>query len=225
MSNDIVGKLYAEVIEGVVADSRPDFEDSGIDEATLMELKDIWQQRLSSFGVAKLPWDIEEEVLPPLPIAEPALEIPPQPTVPAANNPVRVKIEPSQPTTTAPPGIMLPTSSNVDARIRSNDLPRPNGGGLVLPGGGHITQADGPGDDDGLGDSDPDGINSDLDDSDDGLNSAAEDEDDDGGMIMLCLYDKVQRVKNKWKYVLKDGVANINGKDYVFSRGSGESEW
>lgn len=46
-------------------------------------------------------------------------------------------------------------------------------------------------------DADEDAINSDLDDPDDGLN---EDEDDEDGMghIMLCMYDKVQRVKNKW---------------------------
>ena len=149
-------------------------------------------------------------------------------------------------------------------------------GGLVLPGGGQMTQSDGAGDiplttaqidkiiehkrrqltdrqkqdiennvnnhleitivtddkkkiiqSDGAADEgeDDDAINSDLDDPEDELNSADEEEDDEGGMIMLCLYDKVQRVKNKWKYVLKDGIANINGKDYVFSRGTGESEW
>jgi transcription initiation factor TFIIA large subunit len=43
---------------------------------------------------------------------------------------------------------------------------------------------------------DEDAINSDLDDPDDGLN---DDEDDDEGQhVMLCMYDKVQRVKNKW---------------------------
>lgn len=68
-------------------------------------------------------------------------------------------------------------------------------------------------------------INSDLDDSDEDQDDYAEDEDLENGMIMLCLYDKVQRVKNKWKYVLKDGIANINGKDYVFAKATGESEW
>ena len=70
-----------------------------------------------------------------------------------------------------------------------------------------------------------DGINSDLDDSDEDHDLYEEDEDLETGMIMLCLYDKVQRVKNKWKYVLKDGIANINGKDYVFAKATGESEW
>ncbi|KAI1501146.1 transcription factor IIA, alpha/beta subunit [Biscogniauxia marginata] len=81
---------------------------------------------------------------------------------------------------------------------------------------------DGP-DDDLNDDSDEDAINSDLDDPDDNLEE--NDEDDDNGQIMLCMYDKVQRVKNKWKCVLKDGVLNVNGKDYVFHKATGEYEW
>jgi transcription initiation factor TFIIA large subunit len=44
---------------------------------------------------------------------------------------------------------------------------------------------------------DEDAINSDLDDPDEGLNEE-EDDDEALGHIMLCMYDKVQRVKNKW---------------------------
>ncbi len=43
--------------------------------------------------------------------------------------------------------------------------------------------------------------------------------------MILCLYDKVQRVKNKWKCVLRDGVASIGGRDYLFSKCNGEFEW
>ncbi|KAH8813333.1 putative transcription initiation factor IIA large subunit [Xylogone sp. PMI_703] len=95
---------------------------------------------------------------------------------------------------------------------------------------GHIPQTDGLDDDDddddkyAKQDEDEDAINSDLDDPDDGLN---DEEDDDEGMghIMLCMYDKVQRVKNKWKCVMKDGVLTVNGKEYVFHKASGEYEW
>ncbi|RYP61374.1 hypothetical protein DL771_010161 [Monosporascus sp. 5C6A] len=80
---------------------------------------------------------------------------------------------------------------------------------------------DGPGDDDES--EDEDAINSDLDDSEDNIDD--DDEDEDGGQIMLCMYDKVQRVKNKWKCVLKDGVLSVNGKDYVFHKATGEYEW
>ncbi len=61
-------------------------------------------------------------------------------------------------------------------------------------------------------DSDEDAINSDLDDPNDIVGQ--EEEDDEGaGQIMLCTYDKVQRVKNKWKCTLKDGVLTTNGKE------------
>ncbi|CAN8101107.1 unnamed protein product [Discula destructiva] len=65
-------------------------------------------------------------------------------------------------------------------------------------------------------------INSDLDDPNDPQD---EDDDDEIDQIMLCMYDKVQRVKNKWKCTLKDGVMNVNGKDYVFHKATGEYEW
>ena len=44
--------------------------------------------------------------------------------------------------------------------------------------------------------------------------------------------NEVQRVKNKWKCVLRDGVASIDGRDYLFSKCNGcvtvltsEFEW
>jgi transcription initiation factor TFIIA large subunit len=87
------------------------------------------------------------------------------------------------------------------------------GGGLMLPlkeATKHRSvakkskRADGPSqldgfDDDGVKEEevDEDAINSDLDDPDD--DQEDDDEDDDSmGHIMLCMYDKVQRVKNKW---------------------------
>lgn len=59
---------------------------------------------------------------------------------------------------------------------------------------------------------DEDAINSELDDPDDNV---VEEQDEDGntGQIMLCTYDKVQRVKNKWKCTLKDGVLTTGGKE------------
>lgn len=74
---------------------------------------------------------------------------------------------------------------------------------------------------------DEDAINSDLDDPDD-EQQQAEDEDDDGSAVaeaILCTYDKVQRVKNKWKCTLKDGVLSTKGKDYLFHKAQGEFEW
>lgn len=77
-----------------------------------------------------------------------------------------------------------------------------------------------------------DTINSDLDDSDiasdlDSTFGEGEDGDEPGvdKSIVLCMYEKVHRTKNKWKCQLKDGVISISGKDWVFSKANGEFEW
>ncbi|KAI0029470.1 transcription factor IIA, alpha/beta subunit [Vararia minispora EC-137] len=71
---------------------------------------------------------------------------------------------------------------------------------------------------------DDEAINSDLDDPD---SDDSEDVEEGVGEtdMMFCTYDKVARVKNKWKCVLKDGMVHINGRDYLFSKCSGEFEW
>lgn len=72
---------------------------------------------------------------------------------------------------------------------------------------------------------DENAINSDLDDSDEEDRAQLGDDDDDYGDQILCTYDKVQRVKNKWKCVLKDGIMSAKGKEWVFHKGTGEFEW
>ncbi|KAH8993329.1 transcription factor IIA alpha/beta subunit [Lactarius hatsudake] len=71
---------------------------------------------------------------------------------------------------------------------------------------------------------DDEAINSDLDDSD---SEGEEDPEEGPGVsdIVFCTYDKVARVKNKWKCILKDGMIHINGKDYLFAKCTGEFEW
>ena len=61
-------------------------------------------------------------------------------------------------------------------------------------------------------DDDEDAINSDLDDPDDNV---IEEEPEEGRarQIMLCTYDKVARVKNKWKCTLKDGILTTGDKE------------
>lgn len=98
---------------------------------------------------------------------------------------------------------------------------------LSLEGGGLLTSLDeqpsstlsrrraaspGPAAHDGPDEDDEDAINSDLDDPDDLANEDQEGEDAIG-QVMLCTYDKVQRVKNKWKCTLKDGILSTGGKE------------
>jgi len=76
-----------------------------------------------------------------------------------------------------------------------------------------IGQVDGEEDED-----DDTGLGSDLDDSDGDM-------DDESENIVLCQYDKVSRTKSKWKCVLKDGIMQINGRDYLFHKANGDFEW
>jgi transcription initiation factor TFIIA large subunit len=55
--------------------------------------------------------------------------------------------------------------------------------------------------------------------------SESEEEEIETDNIILCQYEKVSRIKNKWKTVLKDGVIHVNGKDYLFNRSNGDFEW
>jgi transcription initiation factor TFIIA large subunit len=71
---------------------------------------------------------------------------------------------------------------------------------------------------------DEDAINSDLDDPEDDIDGDGEG-DDDNIDYMLCTYDKVQRVKNKWKCTLKDGILTTNKKEFLFHKATGEFEW
>jgi len=69
---------------------------------------------------------------------------------------------------------------------------------------------------------DNDDINSDLDDPEDEDTNADGEETQN---IILCLYDKVTRTKNKWKCQLKDGIMSVNGRDYLFQKGNGDFEF
>ena len=71
-------------------------------------------------------------------------------------------------------------------------------------------QGDAPGEDDDEKDLDEDAINSDLDDPED---AGGNPEDEAVEQVMLCTYDKVQRVKNKWKCTLKDGILRVANKE------------
>ena len=72
-------------------------------------------------------------------------------------------------------------------------------------------QGDAAADEDADGEVDEDAINSDLDDSDQPEDDENNEENTD--QIMLCTYDKVQRVKNKWKCTLKDGIVKVGSTE------------
>ncbi|CEJ89016.1 Putative Transcription initiation factor IIA large subunit Short=TFIIA large subunit [[Torrubiella] hemipterigena] len=332
MSNTGVGSVYQTIINEVINSSRVDFEENGIEESALEELRKGWQQKLTQLDVASFPWDpVPEPAAAPVPNAGVAATQAYVPS-PTAGTPINggatdiagvkmeagIKAEPTTQTAGIPnyppyngvdnknsvaasraaqqlqaqygvraagsinaiqdrmgqqqrpphsqtdgaadlddetyEGVIMQRSKagtlqelgrvDIDrilhAKIAANSRAM-EGGGLMLSlkeatGSGSaagtsrkgkgVAAFDGGDDDDDDDDEeeDEDAINSDLDDPED---EDGEDEvDEDGlGHIMLCTYDKVQRVKNKWKCVLKDGVLTVNGKEYVFHKASGEYEW
>ena len=42
--------------------------------------------------------------------------------------------------------------------------------------------------------------------------------------FLLAQYEKVHRVRSKWKCIFKDVILFINGKEYVFEKVHGELE-
>ncbi|KAL9022214.1 MAG: hypothetical protein Q9185_000614 [Variospora sp. 1 TL-2023] len=115
-------------------------------------------------------------------------------------------------------GLMLPLSEQ-PKRLTATRNRQPSSSVPPHSSTPQIPQVDGPGnsDDDKKAikdEDDEDAINSDLDDPDDNVAEEVG-EDSNQGQIMLCTYDKVQRVKNKWKCILKDGVLTTGGKESV----------
>ncbi|OUM55429.1 hypothetical protein BVG19_g4966 [[Candida] boidinii] len=301
MSNIEVAQLYEKIIEDVIQESRQDFEDSGIDEQTLQDLRNLWRQKLSQTSVAAFTWDTNDDD------DDDSSSSKATSSATAATS----NTDTSAPSVSSiSTGLQVPSSSSntvAGAKSEPSELavPKPKAeddasSSIVLPGGARIgqsdggnndiiefeismsdlkknkklmkkfknlknsnlnkkiNQSDGPSDflddddiddddddddevdmngnnnsnaqedededDDDLG-MDSDEINSDLDDPEDDEIGSDEDGDDPEVNIMLCLYDRVQRVKNKWKCNLKDGIANIEGKDYAFQKANGESEW
>lgn len=43
--------------------------------------------------------------------------------------------------------------------------------------------------------------------------------------VVVCQFEKISRNKSKWKFTLKDGIMNLNGRDHVFQKGLGEADW
>merc|ERR550517_1148478 len=90
---------------------------------------------------------------------------------------------------------------------------------------------DGDDDDDDDDDLDPDGEEDDEGVEEDPLGSEDDISDEDASdlfetdNVVVCQYDKITRARNKWKFHLKDGIMNLNGKDYVFQRANGDAEW
>ncbi|KAG5440818.1 hypothetical protein PCK2_000117 [Pneumocystis canis] len=251
MSNSIVGEIYHDIICDVIQASQHDFEEYGIDDSVLVELKQIWQTRLATTNVARFPWiePLTTGTGPNPKIEAPLLSNPSMSAMRAAqqiqqlaqvqqtrfytetmdfshemhkylpqtdglidmslkdikNEIVHTRLDDTTNTGLTDTSSNHLTTKEIDAslnesllRIRHKMQPLDHSVRLslhLLPSSPPLIQTDG---------IESDSINSDLDSE---PNSNPEDgpEHDDDTQLVLCLYDKVQRTKNKWKCVLKDG--------------------
>ncbi|GKT64490.1 transcription factor IIA [Colletotrichum tofieldiae] len=104
MSNNAVGAVYEQIIAEVINSSRVDFEEGGVDESVLDELKKGWQEKLSQLEVASFPWDPPKDA--PAPVAPPPTTAPPQPAAPYS----QAQLSPQIPG----PGLPLPGAPPTD---------------------------------------------------------------------------------------------------------------
>ncbi|KAK9365117.1 transcription factor IIA, alpha/beta subunit [Lipomyces kononenkoae] len=309
MSNNIVGAIYRDIVEDVINSSRIDFEDSGVDESTLRELKLLWQERLTISGVATFPWDAQPALVSETRNREAKASLQTLTSMVSEGNVASTSLVPQTFSHSATPVMrasqkipefgmeesVLTETANESASMNRGGKDVTGGvnissgsGSLTLPDGdrllesrisyqkfGHsesaikqavstisiqrnktgntsdnvLSQMDGPSDtsgndlnDDDAGNvannredrssvgcsnrnigEDSDAINSDLDDSEEVISQEEEVEGSDA--IILCLYERVVRMKSKWRFDLRDGIIHANGKDYLFGKASGECEW
>jgi len=212
----------AHIISGVIEGVKQSFIDSGVDLDVLKKLEELWASKLSlrgSQGIA-----VADVVIP--------RPVPDGNELDAVALQERAENDPA----------LLGPGSSVVAPIAKSAVPKRHKRK-------HIIQLDGPadssdeedpvdddddGDDD--DDDDDDDIDPDADDDDEGVEEeplGSEDDisDEDASdlfetdNVVVCQYDKITRARNKWKFHLKDGIMNLNGKDYVFQRAHGDAEW
>lgn len=194
MSNRVVSLTFRHIIDDVIANVRQDFEDMGIEKEVLEELQRSWEAKLVATQVTEFDGAAGANRASHMYTVTPTAPL------------LRPLITPREgaadaPSSDANANANVPIKSEPEESL-SQKRKRPLDDEGQRPDGSSATEPD------------KDEIGSDLDDSDD---DDAEGTDD----MILCLYDKVQRVKNKWKCVLRDGIASIGGRDYLFSKCNG----
>ncbi|CCC69168.1 hypothetical protein NCAS_0C01780 [Naumovozyma castellii] len=241
MSNPEASKVYELIVDSVINEVREDFENAGIDEQTLQDLKRVWQTKLTETKVTNFTWD--DELLPDLQ----------QQQQPQPGQELTQKQMPELPLTVKAEddgqNLLIPDLNN--GQIQNNDtirngiqgiegIPEPNTVNMEIKEEteSHEQEQDTTTTTETSDELklqakqakrsallDNDEVGSELDDSDDDyLISEGEDDGPDEN-LMLCLYDKVTRTKARWKCSLKDGIVTINHKDYSFQKAQVEAEW
>merc|ERR1712106_1011945 len=224
----------SDVIAGVMEGVRQSFIDSGVDMAVLAKLEQLWVSKLSSAGSPGVA--IADVMVPGAVPKRKERKIGAKKAAPASMLNLKTIDDFGQIVTDSDPDDSgsgtseIPLTSEIITKVsKAKEKKRKRA---------RILQVDGPADssdeedavDDDDDDIDPDGeddegveeepLGSEDDISDDDASDLFETDN-----VVVCQYDKITRARNKWKFHLKDGIMNLNGKDYVFQRAHGDAEW
>jgi len=225
------------IISGVIDGMKQSFIDEGVDLSVLEKLQSLWVSKLGSTGAGLSVRDIQEPVS----------------KAKRGNRRKKVASKIKKSDSTDEDNSAVDEIEEVDESGGSSlivaEPEQSKKRGKSSKKIKKLPQVDGPADssdeDDGVdddedGDDDEDDddsdINPDGDDDDEGVEEeplGSEDDisDEDASdlfetdNVVVCQYDKITRARNKWKFHLKDGIMNLNGKDYVFQRAHGDAEW
>lgn len=213
------GGADSDIISGVMSSIRETFESEGVDPQVLEKLEQLWISKLkrenaASKGQSSGKFSIEEE-----------------------DDSIEMSIEMSGDAGQAVDSPQAVGKGKNKLRRKKKPLPQ-------VDGPADTSDEDDDGDDAKEEDDDDDDSEGSLSDEldpdgeklDDGIEEeplCSEDDNSDEEAtdlfdtenVVVCQYDKITRAKNKWKFHLKDGIMNLNGKDYVFQRAHGEAEW
>ncbi|SNX84722.1 related to TOA1 - transcription factor TFIIA-L [Melanopsichium pennsylvanicum] len=213
MSNKVVSQVYRSIIDDVINNVRQDFEEMGIEKEVLEELQRSWEAKIIATQVAEF---------------EGAPALPPAKSRSSKKQESKSEVKSEDANGASSTGDGADQHRSKVARADDSSDVKAAGDNNIAADAASGMKKEEDDNDAAAGQkrkriSDDDEIGSDLDDSDDeDVDGGADGDNDD---MVLCLYDKVQRVKNKWKCVLKDGVASIEGRDYLFAKCNGEFEW
>ncbi|PCD46092.1 hypothetical protein AU210_001505 [Fusarium oxysporum f. sp. radicis-cucumerinum] len=212
MSNPAVGNVYQAIIDEVVNSSRVDFEESGVEESVLEELRQN--------GIKPEGNNIKTE--PHVPIKqEPGLQGNPM-AYQQYNNNTNINMNDNNQMAAATAQQQQQHPANGQPHIQNGQT---DGAGDLEEFEGVLMQRAADGNLHELGRVEIDRMLHEQ--------ILAKAKSMEGGGLMLPLKEATRtssvptsrRVKNKWKCTLKDGVLTVNGKEYVFHKATGEYEW
>ncbi|XP_062523735.1 transcription initiation factor IIA subunit 1-like [Corticium candelabrum] len=253
-SKSSVSTVYKGVISDVVKNVREKFLNEGVDEQVLQELKQLWESKLQQTQAVdglEVKAPIQQTLVYPHNQAVPSkIQISVQGQtvqMPVANAQTLAAHYPSFKQVVAPGGVAATT---LVTKLKPSQLDgtRPD---VACSSEGEastfkstskrkarmVVQLDGPKDgsssseDEEDEEEDPDAKKDAAQEEEEAPLGSEDDESDeeeevfDTDNLVVCQFDRVGRVRNKWRFNLKDGIMNLSGKDYVFHKATGEAEW